>query len=628
MAAVTGGPGDDGRSARPFNANELIRPVVERRLRRLPQLVARAVGLAWRAAPRPLSLSIGLQLVAGAGLGAELLVGRRLLARILAGGPHGTFNAVLPYLGVLGAVGALVSFANLARGEQQRLLGELVGRHSTGQVLAVSSAIELIAFDHPEFSNRLSRAQLNAQLRPIQVANGLLGIIGGLFALAGIGAALFVLQRLFLGVLLVAYIPAWVAANRGSRLLHDFAVVQTERDRRRSYLFNVLSRREEAAEIRSFGLSGFLQDQHDRLYDERIAYLREVVGKRLRLGLATQLVTSLFTAATLGLLVWLVTTGRMAVAAAGAAASAIVLMGSRLGGLVSGAASLYEASLFLEDFTGFVDTPLPAAPAPAAAGLTPTPAGFTRLVVDDVTFSYPSRTEPSLRGVSIEVGAGEVVALVGENGSGKTTLAKLLAGLYLPDAGSVRWDGVDVADCDPGQLRASVAVIFQDFVKYHLTARENISLGRHERSHDLDAIHEAARATGAHDFLAGLEGGYDTRLGPQFLGGSDLSIGQWQRLALARAFFRDAPFVILDEPTAALDARAERSLFEGIGRLFSGRSVLLISHRFANVRFADRIYVLHKGRIVEQGTHAELISTAGLYAELFSLQTSAYVDTQ
>jgi ATP-binding cassette subfamily B protein len=227
--------------------------------------------------------------------------------------------------------------------------------------------------------------------------------------------------------------------------------------------------------------------------------------------------------------------------------------------------------------------------------------------------------------VSLTVRAGEVVALVGENGSGKTTLAKLLAGLYQPETGQVRWDGVDIATVDPEQLRRSIAVIFQDFVRFHLTARDNVAFGRVEAADDEPGIRAAARQAGAEEFLAALPKGYDTLLGPQFEGGTDLSVGQWQRVALARAFFREAPFVVLDEPTAALDSRAEHELFERIRTLLAGRTVLLISHRFSSVRTADRIYVLEAGRVVETGTHEELMRSRGLYAELFSLQAAAYL---
>jgi ATP-binding cassette subfamily B protein len=620
MSVNDGGP----TGGRRLSVDDLLRPVVERRLRRLPRLLARAYALAWRAAPRPLLVSIGLQLAAGAGLAVQLLVGRRLLAGILAGGPKATFGAVLPELVVLAVVGALVSFSNLARMEQQRLLTELVGRYSAGQVLEVACAVELNAFEHPEFADRLHRAQVNAQLRPVQVATGLLGVLGGLFAVAGIAAALAVLQPLFLALVLVAYVPAWLASNRGIRLLHDFAVLQTERDRRRNYLFGLLSRRHEAAEIRSLGLARFLRAQHDGLYDERIAQLGEVVRRRLRIGLAGQLLTSLLTTGSIAVLVWMVTTGRVTVAAAGAAAGAVVLLGSRLGSLLSGAGSLYEASLFLEDFTDFVDA-MPAITS-APTGSAAVPERFDRLAVEAVSFTYPSRSAASLRDVSMEIRAGEVVALVGENGSGKTTLAKLLGGLYTPDSGSVTWDGVDVSTFDPDRLRGSVAMIFQDFLKYQLTARENIALGRHERYDDAAGTEAAARATGAHDFLESLDRGYETRLGPEFLGGTDLSVGQWQRLALARSIFRDCPFVILDEPTAALDARAESQLFDGIRRVFDGRSVLLISHRFASVRSADRIYVLRDGRVVEHGNHEQLMALGGLYAELFLFQASTFVE--
>jgi ATP-binding cassette subfamily B protein len=230
----------------------------------------------------------------------------------------------------------------------------------------------------------------------------------------------------------------------------------------------------------------------------------------------------------------------------------------------------------------------------------------------------------ALDDVSFEVHAGQVVALVGENGSGKTTMAKLLAGLYTPTSGHITWDGVDTATCQQAALRDHVAVIFQDFVQYFLTARDNVGLGRHERIDDLDAVRTAAQEAGADSFLSALPEGYDTYLGREFEGGRELSIGQWQRVALARAFFRGAPFVILDEPTAALDPRAEHDLFERIRTMARGRTVLLISHRFSSVRAADRIFVLRHGRLVEQGNHDELMAAGGHYATLFLLQASSY----
>ena len=220
--------------------------------------------------------------------------------------------------------------------------------------------------------------------------------------------------------------------------------------------------------------------------------------------------------------------------------------------------------------------------------------------------------------------AGSLVALVGENGSGKTTLAKLLAGLYTPSSGNILWDDTDISGCDPDLLRRSIALIFQELGQYFMTAGENIGLGDVARINDTDAIVEAAVLAQADKFIAELPKGYDNLLGSEYFGGANLSLGQWQRMALARAFFRDAPFVILDEPTASLDPRAEAALFENVRTLYQGRAVLLISHRFSSVRSADRIYVMDSGFIVENGTHEELMDQDGLYAELFELQAAAY----
>jgi ATP-binding cassette subfamily B protein len=335
-------------------------------------------------------------------------------------------------------------------------------------------------------------------------------------------------------------------------------------------------------------------------------------------------VMSALTAGAVGFLVWLVSSHRLSLAGAGAAAAAIILLGTQLQGVASGAGQLFESSLFIEDFNSFVrSAPLMVAHGRGGGGKAPP--GFAVLAAEDIVFTYPSREFPSLRGASIEVRAGEVVALVGENGSGKTTLAKVLAGLYRPESGRVLWDGTDAATFDPNLWRERVAVLFQDFARYLVTAGENIGVGRWQRISDLDAIKQAARQAGADAPLSNLTEGYESLLGPQFAGGFDISGGEWQRVALARAFFRDAPFIILDEPTAALDPRSEAALFASVRELFEGRSTLLISHRFSSVRSADRIYVLDDGRVVETGTHDELMLLGGLYAELFTLQAAAYL---
>ena len=454
------------------------------------------------------------------------------------------------------------------------------------------------------------------------MVEGLTGLAGAVVGIAGITVALLALQPWLVPLVLVAAVPLLVAVARGGELMFGFRHRMTEVERRRNYLYMLLSGKDAAKELRAFGLGGFLRERFDRLYDEHLAELRKVARRRLRVSLLGNLLTTAVLAGTVAALLALALNGRIGLAEAGTAAGAVFVLGERLMSSVFAAGMLYESSLFIEDFTSFVAM-APEVEARRPRG--PAPEGFERLQVEDVSFTYPSAATRAVAGVSMEIGAGEIVALVGENGSGKTTLAKLLCRLYLPQQGRVLWDGTDTAAVDPDEVRRSVAVIFQDFLHYALPAAENIGMGRHQRIGDAEGIRASALHAGADDFLAKLPDGYDTVLGPEFEGGKELSVGQWQRVALARAFFRDAPFIILDEPTAALDARAEHELFESIRTLCRGRSVLLISHRFSSVRSADRIYVLDGGRVAESGSHDELMGLGGRYAELFTLQASAYL---
>jgi ATP-binding cassette subfamily B protein len=246
------------------------------------------------------------------------------------------------------------------------------------------------------------------------------------------------------------------------------------------------------------------------------------------------------------------------------------------------------------------------------------------LQVENLSFRYPDTDPWVLDGVALTIRPGEIVALVGRNGSGKTTLTKLLCRLYDPDAGRITIDGIDLRDFKTEELRREISIIYQDFGRYHLTARENILLGRPELGHDDPAILQAARWAGIHDHLLRLPQGYETVMGRTFAEGAELSIGQWQKLALARAFVRDSQLILLDEPTSSLDAAAEFEFFEKFREMAKGRSALIISHRFSTVRLADRIYVLEGGRLIEEGNHEELVARDGLYAHLYRRQASYY----
>jgi ATP-binding cassette subfamily B protein len=592
-----------------------------RRLSNLPRLARAAFAIVWRAAKKELIQCVVIQVTVAIATGVELLLLRGLLEHLI-GGKTSAFSAVIPYVGGIAAVTLVIGVASTFLGLRSRLLSLLVSLDATDRVARTAAAVGLITFDEPGFHNRLQRASQAASTRPAQMVQEVTGVAGSSLSIVAIGVALLIIQPLFCLLILIAYVPVWIATRRAGHLGYKATFEQTERDRLRHYLFDTLTSKPPAQEIRGFALGQYFADRHYAVHRSLIEEIRRMLFKRLKIALVGQVISALLTVLALGLLVLFVTDHDMSVSAAGAAAGAMVLLGSQLHSLSAGSAGLYESSLYMEDYVSFVDeTPgiRLRGPHTFSSGRDP-----DVLSASHISFTYPSGQRPSLTDVSLTLRRGEVVALVGENGSGKTTFAKVLAGLFTPSEGAVTWDGVDLATLDPAAVRERVAIIFQDYMRYTLSAYDNVALGDAARINERKNVEQAAAKAGIADVVASLRHGYDTVLGPAYFGGTDLSGGQWQRIALARLFFRDAPIVILDEPTASLDPRAESQLFESMRELFTGRGVLLVTHRFGSARDADRIYVLRDGRVHEEGSHAELIARGDYYAELFELQARSY----
>lgn len=620
-------PSVDAAPPRPPSCDEMWQEAQERpkSLKLLPRITTEAVRLVWAASPRMLLASIALKLVNGAGLAAALVFSRDLIGSVLAADSSTAapgIGAVVPQLVTVIGIVAGLGLVTAAGREVREILSETTARHAKQAIIDVATKVELSAYETPSFHDRLVRAAAGEH-RPIQMVDGLIGTIGAIASIAGIVVALLAIQPWLVPLLFLAGLPLLLGVMKAGQAMFGFHMRMTTVARARSYLYRLLTEKDPAKEVRAFGLAGYLADRHTVLYDRHMAELRKTTRKRFRIAVVSMAGLSAALGAGMAGLLALALSGRLELAATATAAGALLILGERIMTTVNSVGDMYEAGLFVEDFTTFLAT---APVSHGSAGTAPAPAGFNRISVENVTFTYPAASAPALRGVSLEIEAGQVIALVGENGSGKTTLAKLLSRLYLPESGVISWDGVDVSGLDAWQLRRRIAVIFQDFARYDLTARENIGLGAVEHIDDPGAIEAAARHAGADRYLAALPDGYETILSPEYDGGRDLSVGQWQRVALARAFIRDAPLIILDEPTASLDPRAEHDLFSRIRTLYKGRTVLLISHRYNTVRDADHIYVLDQGRIIEHGNHDQLMTRGDVYAELFTLQANAYTD--
>ncbi len=569
----------------------------------------------WRGARRPAAASVALQLLLGATVSAQLLAGSVVLAHLFTSPGTSLAAVAAPVLALIGStiVAGMIMATQHGRDELLRLQVETA---VMDELAAAVNEAPLVCFEESVFNDRLHRARMTGGGQIIALVSGLSATLQALATAIGAVVALGVLQPLLVPLVLLSGIPLIAVAVRSGRSYYALSEHLTASERMRVYLAHVLLTREHAAELRATSASSFLRQRYRALSTERLDELRRHRRARRREAVAGQLVAAVVMAGVVGAIAAMYSAHLLSVAQLTVAAGAILQLRGRLDLLSFGAAQLHEGALFIHDNRGFVSELRAAATTEGRLR----PGALTELAVRDITFAYPGMTGCALSEVSLAVGQGEVVALVGANGAGKTTLARIIAGLYAPREGCVTWNGEPLSQLDPAALRQQIALVPQDFGRYRLTAGENIAL---RSDADPEAVQAAAAASGAHEVIAEL-GGYETLLAKDFPGGYDLSIGQWQRVALARALFRGASLIVLDEPTASLDTLAEQAFFDAVRRTLRDRAVVFISHRLASVRYADRIYVLDRGRVVEEGSHPQLVALQGIYASLYQAQADAF----
>ncbi len=518
----------------------------------------------------------------------------------------------------LAATGALLG---RAIGFFDALLADRFTRHVSVRVIQHASRLDLASYEDPVFYDKLERARVQATDR-IAMIQALGAILQQIIAAVTMSFSLFYFSPWVMLLLVLAVIPAFVGESHFAFQGYSLNIRQTPVRRQLDYLRVLGASKESAKELKLFGLSEFITGEYARLADGIYNENVKLAQRRLWAG---ALLSVLSTAGYYGAYTYAIyrtVIGDLTWGTLQFVAGAIAGSSNSIQSVFATFASIADQSLFLTDLVDFFSVkPKISRKANALPAPRPIRDGF---VFENVSFAYPGSERKVLDGLDLRIAPGERIALIGENGQGKTTIVKLLTRLYDPTAGRILLDGVDLREYDIDDLNREIGVIFQDFMRYEMTVRQNIAIGRVDRADHNGDVEAAARKSRADALIQRLPKQYDQLLGRRFEGGLDLSGGEWQKIALARAYLRDAQLLILDEPTAALDARAEYEVFQQFAELTSGKMALLISHRFSTVRMADRIVVLETGRIAEQGRHEHLMARGGRYSEMFELQASSY----
>jgi len=501
------------------------------------------------------------------------------------------------------------------------LLGDRFTNFVSLKLMRHATSLDLVSFEDPVFYDKMERARRQTTARLGMLAS-LAGMAQQLLTLLSMLSAVILVYPWLLLLLLVATIPVFLGETRFALLNYSMLYRYTPERRELDYLRYLGASSESAKEIKIFGLGSYLADRSRALFERFFEENKKLAVRRATQGALLNLAPTGAYYIAYALILLRALTGALSIGDLTLMTGAFSRARNIMESLVSSLAGISEQSLFIKDLFDFFDTKPAIVSKPDALPIPrPIKIGFE---FENVSFSYPGSEKKVLERLSFRFDAGEKIALVGENGAGKTTLVKLLARLYEPTEGRILLDGIDLRDYSVEQLRQEIGVIFQDYMRYDMLAAENIGFGRIEQLTDEARIERSAEKSLAAPVIEHLPKTYRQMLGRRFEGGVDLSIGQWQKIALARAYMRDAQILILDEPTASLDARAEFEVYQRFVELTAGKMAILISHRFSTVRMADRILVLEQGLIAEQGSHEQLLALGGKYSELFELQAAGY----
>jgi ATP-binding cassette subfamily B protein len=521
---------------------------------------------------------------------------------------------------------AITSLLGTIRNIAQQLLQNSVTMTIQLMVMEKAAGLDLAFYEDPASYDLLRRAQNDSVSRPVMMISTAFGLLQTLLTFATMIALLLAVSPLLAVIALLSPIPAFIADTRYGWRGYNIARWGSRLLRRMNYLVTLVTTDSFAKEVKLFGLGGYFIKRYRLIADTFYGTQQRQVVRRYSVGYLWGILSILVTSATYLYVALQAVVGRLTLGDLTLYTTAAQSVQGSIQGILAGFTGMYEHNLYLSNLFELMETrtvlPLSTSPIPVPVPLR------GEIVFEKVSFAYSGATSNALTDLSFTVRPGETMAVVGRNGAGKTTLFKLICRLYDPTEGRILIDGHDIRDYEPDELRRQIGAMFQDYVTYQATAAENIGLGDLPQVDDREAIVQAGQQGGADELIAKLPAGYDTALGKWFDAGVNLSGGEWQKVALARAFMREAPILLLDEPTAALDAQAEYDLFERLKSLTAGKTAVYISHRFSTVRRADRILFLEQGRLVEEGTHEELMRLDGRYARLFRMQAAAYTDAE